>query len=83
MNNKPSDKQKMIDSIVRNTNGAVDRGSIEAAMVGNADALMNKLSDSDKAKIQQMLNDKAALQKLLSSDAAQQLMKKFSGNDKK
>lgn len=82
MSNQPVDKQKMIDELMRNTNGAVDRGSIEAAMGGNADALLDRLGDSDKAKIQKLLNDRSALQKLLSSDAAQQLMKRLSGNGK-
>lgn len=82
MSNQPVDKQKMIDELMRNTNGAVDRGSIEAAMGGNTDALLDRLDDSDKAKIQKLLNDRSALQKLLSSDAAQQLMKRFSGNGK-
>ena len=81
MPNNPTDKQKMLDALMRKTNGAVDRGSIEAAMNGDTNALLNRLNNSDKAKIQNMLNDKEALQKLLSSAAAQKLIKKISGKD--
>ena len=80
MDNNSMKRQKMIDSLMNETNGKVDRKSIEAAMGGDTNALLNKLNDSDKAKIQQMLNDKAALQKLLSSDAAKQIMKRMTGN---
>ena len=80
MENNSMKRQKMIDSLMKNSGGAVDRQSIEAAMDGNTNALLDKLNDSDKAKIQQMLNDKAALQKLLSSDAAKQIMKRMTGN---
>ena len=82
MGNRPQDRQKMIDALMRNSDGKLDRGSIESAMDGDPNALMSKLNDADKAKIQRLLNDKSALQKLLSSDAAQQMMKKFSGNGK-
>ena len=50
----------------------------QAAQSGNADALIKNLSDSDKQKLNNVLNDKKALEELLKSPQALALLKLFS-----
>ena len=52
----------------------IDENNINAA---KADALLKNLSDTDKAKINNLLNDKKALESILNSDKAKVIMKMF------
>ena len=82
MSNQPIDKRSLTDALLKGSGGRIDRGSIESAMNGNADALLNKLDNSERDKIRKLLSDRSALQKLMSSDAAQQIINKISKNGK-
>ena len=68
MNNDFSDKLNKID-----------KNTLEAAKRGDANAVMQGLSDTDRQKVQEMLGDEEKLKKLLSSDAAQKLLKILGG----
>ncbi|MBQ8740913.1 MAG: hypothetical protein IJY79_05145 [Clostridia bacterium] len=57
----------------------MDKETINAARRGDTDAVMSKLSDSDRKKVSEVLADKDKLKQILSSDAAQQLMKILGG----
>lgn len=70
-------KQKMAEALLKN--GNFDRETIDAAMSGNQEKILEKLGQEDRKKIEALLNDKAALQKLISSDAAKQIISKLSG----
>ncbi len=63
-------------------NNGVDINELEkAAKSGGVDAVMNKLSPQQGAKLRSILSDEAALQELLSSPKAQALIKELSKNE--
>lgn len=81
MNN--SDKQKIINEILKEGNGKIDPKAIsQAAKSGDASALINNLSKQDKEKLNNLLSDKDALAKALNSPQAIALMKMFKGGRK-
>lgn len=64
---------------MNNDFGKISKKDIDAARKGNTDAVMSKLSDGDRKKINEVLADKEKLQQILNSDAAQKLMKILGG----
>ncbi|MBQ2933862.1 MAG: hypothetical protein IJE02_04565 [Clostridia bacterium] len=64
---------------MNNDFGKISKEDIDAARKGNTDAVMSKLSDGDRKKINEVLADKEKLQQILNSDAAQKLMKILGG----
>lgn len=64
---------------MNNDFGKINKEDIAAARRGDTDAVMSKLSDSDRKKINEVLADKDKLKQILSSDAAQKLMKILGG----
>lgn len=64
---------------MNNDFGKISKEDIDAARRGNTDAVMSKLSDGDRKKINEVLADKEKLQQILNSDAAQKLMKILGG----
>lgn len=64
---------------MNNDFGKISKEDIDAARKGNTDAVMSKLSDGDRQKINEVLADKEKLQQILNSDAAQKLMKILGG----
>lgn len=64
-------------------NGKIDRKTIEnAAKQGKPQELMNKLSDKDKQKINEILSDKQRLNEILSSPQAASILKILKGGNK-
>lgn len=57
----------------------LNKKTIDAARRGDADAVMQGLSDADRQKVKDVLADKDKLQQILNSDAAQKLMKILGG----
>lgn len=57
----------------------LNKKTIDAARRGDADAVMQGLSDADRQKVKDVLADKEKLQQILNSDAAQKLMKILGG----
>lgn len=57
----------------------INKETIDAARRGDTDAVMSKLSESDRQKINEVLADKDKLKQILNSDTAQKLMKIFGG----
>lgn len=64
---------------MNNEFGKISKEDIAAARKGDTDAVMSKLSDNDRKKINEVLADKEKLQQILNSDAAQKLMKILGG----
>lgn len=62
-------------------NPKFDSKAIEAAKKGDTDALMNKLSDKDKQKLNAVLNDKKALESILKSPQAAAILKLLGGKN--
>lgn len=78
--NNPMNKRKIPDALLKSVEGKIDSGSLEAAKRGDANALLDKLSNEDKSKIQSILNDKSALQKFLANEDVKSIIEKFTGN---
>jgi len=57
----------------------IDPEILKAAKAKDANALMSKLSDKDKEKLNKVLSDKETLQNILNSPLAAELIKKFGG----
>lgn len=81
------DKTNKTDNIFNNlsnsSGGKIDHAAIkQAATSGNAQPLLKNLSDSDKQKINSMLNDKQALEALLKSPEAAAIIKFLKGGGK-
>ncbi len=57
----------------------IDPEILKAAKSKDTEALMSKLSDKDKEKLNQILSDKEALKNILNSPLAAELIKKFGG----
>ena len=55
-----------------------DKNGVDKATVNN---MMNKLSDEDKKKVNDILNDKEKLNKILSNSAIADFIKKFGGSN--
>lgn len=55
----------------------------EAARSGKADKLLNKLSDQERMRLNEILSDKSKLEQVLKSDQAKQLMKLFGAENNK
>lgn len=76
MNNNPD----FLDSLTKNTEGKIDKHAIKNAIKsGDSSQILNKLSDQDKNKINQILNDKKAMENILKNPLARELMKRFGG----
>ena len=58
----------------------IDKKTFDAARRGDTEAVLKSLNDTDRQKIQEVLEDKDKLKQILSSDAAQKLMKILGGN---
>ena len=69
-------KQKVLNKSFHSRNYSKKQ---KCARKGNTDAVMSKLSDGDRKKINEVLADKEKLQQILNSDAAQKLMKILGG----
>ena len=81
------DKNQKADNILNNlsnsSKGKLDKSAIkQAAASGNAEPLLKNLSDSDKQKINSVLNDKQALESLLKSPEAAAIIKFLKGGGK-
>ena len=63
------------------SNPKFDKNAIEAAKKGDTDALMKKLSDKDKQKLNAVLNDKEALENILKSPQAAAILKLLGGKN--
>lgn len=74
-----NDKNQLINEIMRASGGKINNTAAKEAAQGNVSALMENLSESDKAKLNSILSDEKATRQLLSSDAAKALMKLFYG----
>lgn len=69
------------ENIFKKSGGKIDRKTLEKAQKsGDATALVNSLSDSDKQKLNNILSDKEQLAQLLKSPQAQMLLKLFGGD---
>lgn len=83
MDNNNFDKKKLIENYLSASNGKIDRNAVKkAAQSGNADALIQSLSQEDKQKLNAVLNDKSAMEALLKSPQAAAIMKMLSGGGK-
>ncbi len=72
-----------INSAIKASGGKLDANTIKnAAKNGNPEELLSKLSDSDRQKINSILNDKSALSALLKSPQTAELLRKLSGGGK-
>ena len=77
-----NDNKKLMDDIL-NANPEIDREAAQKAIKNqNAEALISKLSEKDKEKLNSILSDKDALKAALSSPQAQLLLKMLSGGGK-
>lgn len=71
-----------IDQILNSSGGKIDRDTLEkATKSGDAQSLVNSLSDKDKQKLNNILNDKKQLEQVLKSPQAQMLLKMFGGKN--
>ncbi|MBR4099830.1 MAG: hypothetical protein IKK55_02445 [Clostridia bacterium] len=71
-----------IDQILNSSGGKIDRDTLEkATKSGDAQSLVNSLSDKDKQKLNNILNDKEQLEQVLKSPQAQMLLKMFGGKN--
>ncbi len=64
---------------MNNDFGKIDKKIVDAARRGDTDAVMSKLSDADRKKVNEVLADKERLKQILSSDAAKNLIKILGG----
>ena len=72
---------KMFEDMLKTSGGKIDRETLEkATKSGDASALVNNLSQSDKEKLNQILSNKEELAKVLNSPQAQMLLKMFKGD---
>lgn len=70
-----------IESIIKMSDGKIDRKTLEnATKSGDASSLVNKLSDKDKQKLEEILSDKQKMAEVLKSPQAKMLLKLFGGN---
>ncbi len=75
-NNQNND---IFKNIANSSGGKLNADSVKkAAQSGNTDALLKSLSESDKQKLNSVLNDKEAMEKLLKSPQAAAIMKMLS-----
>ena len=71
-----------IENILKMSDGKLDRKTLEnAAQSGDASSLVNKLSDKDKQKLDEILSDKQKLAEVLKSPQAKMLLKLFGGKN--
>ena len=57
----------------------INQETLDAARRGDKEAILNKLNDSDRKKIEAVLADKNKLKEILNSDAAKNLLKILGG----
>ena len=57
----------------------INQETLDAAHRGDKEAILNKLNDSDRKKIEAVLADKNKLKEILNSDAAKNLLKILGG----
>ncbi len=70
-----------LNDLLKN-NGKIDKKAVENAVkTGNADNLVNSLSNEDKQKLLNIMNDKQAMSDILKSPQAQALLKLFGGKN--
>ncbi len=78
-----NDDKKLFENILKSGGGKIDNETLRnAAKTGDASALVNRLSQDDKQKLNQILSDKESLNKILSSPQAIALMKMLKRGDK-
>ena len=71
---------KHFDDLMKN--GKIDKKAVENAVkTGNADSLINSLSNDDKQKLLNIMSDKEAMNNILKSPKAQALLKLFGGKN--
>lgn len=77
-----NDKNKMMDEILKNSNGKLDTKAIkDAAKKGDTEKLINSLKDEDKQKLLNVLSNQDALNEILKSPQAQAMLKLFGGKN--
>ena len=57
----------------------INQETLDEARRGDKEAILNKLNDSDRKKIEAVLADKNKLKEILNSDAAKNLLKILGG----
>lgn len=68
------------ENILAGTDGKINRADLENAVKsGNTAPLVNNLSDSDKQKLNDILNNKDELERLLKSPQARLILKMLGG----
>lgn len=81
MNNNIN-KQKLINSIINNSNGKIDNDSLQKAQSGDFSDLISSLDSQSQQKLMDALSNKQAAKQILSSDAAKSLLQKFMNGGK-
>lgn len=80
---KTNNTNDIFQNMANSSGGKLNAEAVkQAAKSGNADSLIKNLSDSDKQKLNSVLNDKQALESLLKSPQAIALLKLFQGGAK-
>lgn len=75
--------QEIFNHITSKSGGKFDKETIsKAAKNGDVSQLVNKLSQEDKQKLNNILSDKQALSEVLNSPQAKALMKMFGKGNK-
>ncbi len=78
-----NNNQDIFNHITSNSGGKLDKDTIsKAAKNGDVSQLVNKLSQEDKQKLNNILSDKQALSEVLNSPQAKALMKMFGKGNK-
>lgn len=57
----------------------INRDELEKGAAGSGQSILNKLSDTDKQRVSEILEDPQKTREILSSKKAQELMRKFFG----
>lgn len=60
---------------MNNNFNKINKETIDAAKRGDTDSILQKLNDTDRKKIEEVLADQNKLKQILSSDAAKNIMK--------
>ncbi len=66
---------------MNNNFNKIDKATLDAARRGDKKALMSKLDEEERKKIDALLSDKNKLKQVLNSDAAKKLMKILGENN--
>ena len=71
-------KEKLINSVIANSGGKIDKSSISAAQNGDFSGILSALSESDRSKLESALKGDN-LKKMLSSEDAKAIINKMLG----